>query len=62
MGGAATARPRRVRAARRVRTVGRHRVTDERGPTGSGNGPAERGAWRMGQPEKERSRPSPDEQ
>jgi hypothetical protein len=49
-------------AARLVRTVGWCRVTDERGPTGSRNGPAERGEWRVGRPGKKRSGPSPDEQ
>jgi hypothetical protein len=51
-----------ARAVQRVRTVGRHRVADERGPAGSRNGPAERGTWRVGRPGKKRSGLSPDEQ
>jgi hypothetical protein len=44
-GGVATAGRGTRGAARHVRTVGW-------GPTGSGNGPAEKGVWRVGQPEK----------
>jgi hypothetical protein len=51
-----------ARAARRVRTVGRRRVADERGPTGSRNGPVERGTWHLGRPGKKRSGPSLSEQ
>jgi hypothetical protein len=42
-----------ARAARRVRTVGRCRVTDERGPADSGSEQAERGVRRVGRPGKE---------
>jgi hypothetical protein len=43
-------RQRRAQAARCVRTVGRCRVADERGPAGSGSGRAERGMRRVGRP------------
>jgi hypothetical protein len=46
-------RPWRARAARRVLTTGRRRVTDEWGLAGSGSGQAERGARRVGRPGKE---------
>jgi hypothetical protein len=47
------ARPRRARVARRVHTMGRCQVVDERGSTGRGSGRAERVVRHVGRPRKE---------